>query len=130
MGCALSTLTDHWRTNIAPVWKSHWGDSLVITTRSDTVTLTGVVFTLGGEQLDEEGFQVISHDAEIMFLTSDVGSVCIDEGTTICHTTPGNKIVHYRVVSDDGEPAWEYDDPDHIKMRVRCKRIKIEDALS
>ena len=68
----MSTLTDHWASSIAPVWKSHWGDSLVVTTRTDTQTLTGVVATVDGEEADEEGFRIISHDAVIMFLTADV----------------------------------------------------------
>lgn len=123
----MSTLTDHWRDSVASVWKSHWGDPLVVTTRTDTQTITGVVSQVTGEQLDEEGFQIITHDAEILFATADV-NVCIEEGTRILHTISG-KVVTYEVASDGGAPAWEYDDPEHIKTRVRVKRMGVEDAL-
>lgn len=124
----MSTLTAHWASNIAPVWKSHWGDSLVVTTRTDTQTLTGVVATVTGDDEDEEGFQIISHDAVVVFLTSDV-TVCIEAGTRILHTV-GTKELTYVVTSEAGQPAWEYDDPQRTKMRVRVKRIKEADGLS
>ena len=124
----MSTLTAHWASYVAPVWKSHWGDSLIVTTRTETQTLTGVVSTVTGDEADEEGFRIISHDAEILFLTSDV-TVCIEAGTRILHTV-GTKEMTYEVLADSGQPAWEYDDPQRTKMKVRVNRIKEADALS
>lgn len=118
----MSTLAAHWESAIAPVWKTHWGDSLIVTTRTETQTLTGVVSRVSSEQVDEEGFQIVSHDVDIYFLRSDL-SVAIEAGTRIEHTTGGVDVT-YEVLAEAGQPAWEYDDPQRTKVKVRGKIVR------